>query len=131
MTHPKGLTPLNAQPFKGRAQEARDEDLAHRLRQAWGLVVGPGLVKCTALLRVKHGRLLIGCWPAEIAVSLRESAAAVWPEVRGRVQRLLGARIAGFEIVPCDPPAKKVAPKTVEDPFKALLARYRELAGKK
>lgn len=127
MTHPRSLTPLKAQPLKGRAQEARDADLAHRLTQAWGLVVGPALVKRTTLLRVKEGRLLIGCWPPEMAVALRESAAAVWPEVRGRVQRLLGARIAGFEIVPCDPPEEETTPQPVADPFKALLARYREL----
>lgn len=130
MSHPKALTPLNAQPLKGRVKEARDADTAQRLRQAWSLVVGPALVKHTELRRVKDGRLLIGCWPPELALSLRESAAAVWPEVRGRVQRLLGLRIAGFEIVPSDPPEPKPAPAPVEDPFKALLAKYRELGGR-
>lgn len=131
MSHPRALTSLKAQPLKGRAQEARDADTAQRLQQAWGLVVGPALVKCTTLLRVREGRLLIGCWPAEVAVSLRESAAAVWPEVRGRIQRLLGLKVAGFEIVPCDPPEQVAAPQPVDDPFKALLARYRELGKKR
>lgn len=105
-------------------------DSANRLRKAWGLVVGPALVKQTTLLRIHRGRLLIGCWPSEVAESLRESAAAVWPEVRARVQRLLGVRIAGFEIVPCDPPPVKPPQEPVEDPFKALLARYRALGAR-
>lgn len=130
MAHPRGLTPLNAHPLKGRTQEARDADLTHRLRQAWGLVVGPALVKSTTLIRVHKGRLLIGCWPSDLVLALRESAAAVWPEVRDRVQRLLGARIAGFEIVACDPPETVATPDAPEDPFKALLTRYRELGRK-
>lgn len=130
MSHPRALTRLNAQSLEGRSQEARDADTSRRLQQAWGLVVGPALVGHTTLLRIKQGRLLIGCWPSELAISLRESAAAVWPEVRGRVQRLLGVRIAGFEIVPCDPPEPPPVLQPAEDPFKALLARYRELGAK-
>lgn len=130
MTHPPSLRSLKAQPLKGRAQEARDEDLTLRLRKAWGLVVGPALVNRTALLRVKQGRLLIGCWPADLVPSLREAAAGVWPDVRARVQRLLGVRIAGFEVVPCDPPPPEAPPAPAEDPFKALLTRYRELGRK-
>lgn len=130
MSHPRALTPLNAQPLRGRTQEARDADSANRLRQAWSLVVGRALTRQTTLLRVHRGRLLIGCWPAEMAESLRESAAAVWPEVRARLQRLLGVRIAGFEIVPCDPPAPQPVSEPVEDPFKAMLARYRALGAR-
>lgn len=130
MSHPRGLRSLKAQPLPGKTQEARDFDQAQRLRQAWGLVVGPALVKHTTLLRIKNGRLLMGCWPPEMAGSLRESAAAVWPTVRERLQRLLGVRVAGFEIVPCDPPELPVATPRPEDPFKALLARYRELGAR-
>ena len=55
MSHPRGLRPLKAQPLPGQTQEARDFDQAQRLRQAWGLVVGPALVKHTTLLRIKNG----------------------------------------------------------------------------
>lgn len=124
------LLPLAAQPLKGREREARDEASAHRLRQAWGLVVGPALVKRTRLLYIRNGRLVIGCWQPEWIASAREAAAAAWPQVQPRIQRLLGVRLAGLEVVPCDPPEPESEITEAEDPFKALLAKYRELGGK-
>ncbi len=121
------LLPLAAQPLRGREGAAREEDAALRLRQAWGLVVGPALRSRTRLLRIKEGRLLVGCWQAEWLGSAREAAEAAWPQVRERVQRLLGIRLRGLELVPCDPPDPQPEAAVEKDPLEALLRKYREL----
>ena len=130
MKRPRGLLPLSAQALPGRETEARNEEAALRLRQAWGLVVGPALVRQTRLLRIHRGTLVVGCWQPEWLKAVREASEAVWPQVRERVQRLLGVRLTHLDVVPCDPPKPEQANKPAEDPFKALLQKYRDLAKK-
>ena len=125
MSRDPQLRPLAATPLKGREHEAREEEAALRLRRAWSLVVGPTLVRQTHLMRIHRGRLVIGCWHGDALKAVRESAEAVYPQVRERVQRLLGVRITGLEVVPCDPPVVEVEMREVGDPFKAMLAWYR------
>lgn len=95
-----GLVPLAAADGKadrGALAEAR-------LRKAWLLVVGPTLVNQTLLVRARRGVLVVGCWHPEVIPSLRQSAAAVWPEVRERLERFWNLKFHRLEIVPCDPP---------------------------
>ncbi len=106
--------------------EARAEQ---RLARCWSLVVGPALVKHTRLLRISRRKLVIGCWDTSLMSSLRLSAEATWPQVQARLERFLKLRLAGMEILPCDPPAPIPEPKPVpEDPLLAVLQRYHALA---
>jgi hypothetical protein len=101
-----------------------------RLRQAWRFVVGPALADRTRPLRVERDILVMGCWELSRIATLREAAAAVWPQMRERIHRALGLTLMGLQIVPCDPPAE--TPHDIQDPDplrRALLlleARRRE-----
>jgi hypothetical protein len=103
------LCALDRHPDRG----ALAED---RLRRSWLLVVGPTLVNQTRLVRARKGILVVGCWWPEIIPSLRQSAEAVWPEVRGRLQRLWKLTFHRLEIVPCDPPGPEPGRPPRRDP---------------
>jgi hypothetical protein len=85
-----------------------------RLRQAWQFVVGPTLADRTRPLRVERDVLIMGCWELSRIATLREAAAAVWPQMRDRIHRALGLSLMGLQIVPCDPPIE--APEHPKDP---------------
>jgi len=85
-----------------------------RLRQAWRFVVGPALAERTRPLRVERDILVMGCWELSRIATLREAAAAVWPQMRDRIQRALGLQLMGLQIVPCDPPPE--TPEAPKDP---------------
>lgn len=119
------LASLASVPLRGREAEAKAEAAAEQLRNAWGVVVGPALVKHTRLLRLHRGQLVVGCWHPESLKALREAAQAAWPQVQRRIQRLVGVRVVAMDIVPCDPPEAGPAPEVEEDPFKAMLAKLR------
>jgi hypothetical protein len=101
-----------------------------RLRQAWRFVVGPALADSTRPLRVEREFLIMGCWELSRIATLREAAAAVWPQMRDRIHRALGLSLMGLQIVPCDPPAE--VPEHTKDPdplrraLRLLEARHRE-----
>ena len=92
-----------------------------RLRQAWPFVVGPALADRTRPLRVQRDVLVMGCWELTRIATLREAAAAVWPLIRDRIQRALGLRLIGLQIVPCDPPAEAPEPTRDPDPLRRAL----------
>jgi hypothetical protein len=98
-----------------------------RLRRSWLLVVGPVLVNQTRLVRARRGVLVVGCWHPEVIPSLRQSAAAVWPELRGRLERFWNLKFSRLEIVPCDPPEPAPArPRDPDrDPFREVLELLR------
>jgi hypothetical protein len=92
-----------------------------RLRQAWQFVVGPTLADRTRPLRVERNILVIGCWELTRIATLREAAAAVWPQMRDRIHRALGLSLTGLQIVPCDPPAATPTPPKDPDPLRRAL----------
>jgi hypothetical protein len=92
-----------------------------RLRQAWQFVVGPALADRTRPLRVERDILVMGCWELSRIATLREAAVAVWPQMRERIQRALGLKLMGLQIVPCDPPAEAPAPTQDPDPLRRAL----------
>ncbi len=101
-----------------------------RLRQAWHFVVGPALADRTRLLRVERNTLVMGCWELSQIATLREATAAVWPQVRDRIQRALGLSLMGLQVVPCDPPPAVPEPTQDPDPLRRAMrlleARHRE-----
>jgi hypothetical protein len=101
-----------------------------RLRQAWRFVVGPALADRTRPLRVERDILVMGCWELSRIATLREAAAAVWPQMRERIHRALGLTLMGLQIVPCDPPAEPIQDSKEPDPLRRVLllldARRRE-----
>jgi hypothetical protein len=101
-----------------------------RLRQAWRFVVGPTLADRTRPLRVERDILVMGCWELSRIATLREAAAAVWPQMRERIHRALGLTLMGLQIVPCDPPAEPIQAIKDPDPLRRALhlleARRRE-----
>jgi hypothetical protein len=101
-----------------------------RLRQAWRFVVGPALAERTHPLRVERDVLIMGCWELTRIATLREAAAAVWPQMRDRIHRALGLSLLGLQIVPCDPPLEAPGPTQDPDPLRRALrlleARRRE-----
>jgi hypothetical protein len=103
---------------------------AARLRQAWPLVVGPALADRTRPLRVDRGILVMGCWELTRIAALRDAASAVWPQVRGRIQRALGLDLKGLQVEPCDPPPEQPEPSLEPDPLRRAMelleARRRE-----
>jgi hypothetical protein len=98
-----------------------------RLRRSWLLVVGPVLVNQTRLVRARRGILVVGCWHPEVIPSLRQSAAAVWPEVSGRLERFWKLKFQRMEIVPCDPPEPAEAQSRPRDPDRDPLKDVLEL----
>ena len=93
-----------------------------RLRQAWKLVVGPALAERTRPLRVERNVLVMGCWELTHIATLREAAAAVWPQVRERIHRAIGLSLTGLQIVPCDPPPTPPEPLPQDpDPLRRAL----------
>jgi hypothetical protein len=101
-----------------------------RLRQAWRFVVGPALADRTRPLRVERDILVMGCWELARIATLREAAAAVWPQMRDRIHRALGLNLTGLQIVPCDPPIETPEPPQDPDPLhralRLLEARHKE-----
>ena len=122
MTRAPRLIPLGARQPNQKAEA--------RLRQAWRFVVGPALADRTRPLRVERNVLIMGCWELSRIATLREAAAAVWPQMRDRIHRGLGLSLMGLQIVPCDPPAE--TPEHTEDPdplrraLRLLEVRHRE-----
>ena len=92
-----------------------------RLRQAWPFVVGPALADRTRPLRVERNILVMGCWELTRIATLREAAAAVWPQMRDRIHRALGLSLTGLQIVPCDPPAETPTSSKDPDPLRRAL----------
>ena len=92
-----------------------------RLRQAWPFVVGPALADRTRPLRVERDILVMGCWELTRIATLREAAAAVWPQMRDRIHRALGLSLTGLQIVPCDPPAETPTHPKDPDPLRRAL----------
>ncbi len=92
-----------------------------RLRQAWRFVVGPALAERTRPLRVERNILVMGCWELSRIATLREAAAAVWPQMRDRIHRALGLSLTGLQIVPCDPPPDTPEPLKDPDPLRRAL----------
>ena len=120
-----GLVPLAAldrRMDRGALAEAR-------LRRSWLLVAAPVLVNQTRLVRARRGVLVVGCWHPEVIPSLRQSAEAVWPEVRGRLERFWKLKFHRMEIVPCDPPEPAAVqprrPEADRDPFQEVLELLR------
>jgi hypothetical protein len=107
------LVPLGARQPNQRAEA--------RLRQAWRFVVGPALAERTRPLRVERDILVMGCWELTRIATLREAAAAVWPQMRERIQRALGLNLMGLQIQPCDPPVTIPAPVRDPDPLRRAL----------
>ena len=99
-----------------------DQKAMARLRTAWAFVVGPALADRTRPLRVERNVLVMGCWELTRIGALREAAAAVWPQIRDRIQRALDLSLTGLQIVPCDPPEEAPAPSPDLDPLhRAML----------
>jgi len=92
-----------------------------RLRQAWRFVVGPALAERTRPVRVERDVLVMGCWELSRIATLREAAAAVWPQMRDRIQRALGLNLTGLQIIPCDPPREVPPPPSEPDPLRRAL----------
>jgi len=92
-----------------------------RLRQAWLFVVGPALANRTRPLRVERDILVMGCWELTRIATLREAAAAVWPQMRDRIHRALGLSLTGLQVVPCDPPTETPQPIQDPDPLRRAL----------
>ncbi len=92
-----------------------------RLRHAWRFVVGPSLAERTRPLRVERDVLVMGCWELSRIATLREAAAAVWPQMRDRIQRALGVTLSGLQIIPCDPPSPTPEPPPDPDPLHRAL----------
>ncbi|MGA2081683.1 MAG: DciA family protein [Holophaga sp.] len=115
----RGLAPLGA-PARHPDRTAQAED---RLRRSWLLVVGPTLVNQTRLVRSSRGILVVGCWHPDLIPSLRLSAAAIWPQLRERLDRLWKLKFNRLEIVPCDPPEPEPPrPRPAPaDPLQAVL----------
>lgn len=98
-----------------------DQKALARLSRAWGFVVGPALADRTRPLRVERDVLVMGCWELARIATLREAAAAVWPQIRDRIHRALGLRLSGLQIAPCDPPTETAAPPQDPDPLRRAL----------
>ncbi|MEI6592152.1 MAG: DciA family protein [Holophagaceae bacterium] len=92
-----------------------------RLRAAWKLIVGPALADRTRLLRVERDILVMGCWELAHIGALREATAAVWPQMRLRIQRSLGLEMRGLQVVPCDAPVAAPEPVADEDPLRRAM----------
>ncbi|HJW09595.1 MAG TPA: hypothetical protein VJ483_08180 [Holophagaceae bacterium] len=99
-----------------------------RIRPIWAYAVGPTLARRTCLLKVKEGRMVVGCWELPLIPSLRQAADQSWPAVRDRLARALGLRLSGMVVVPCDKPPEIIgAPATSGDPLKDVLERLKRL----
>jgi hypothetical protein len=92
-----------------------------RLRHAWRFVVGPVLAERTRPLRVERNILVMGCWELSRIATLREAAAAVWPQMRDRIHRALGLSLTGLQIIPCDPPVEPQEHPKDPDPLRRAL----------
>lgn len=120
-----GLTPLKQIALDPRA--SADAQAEVRIARVWPLIVGPVLVRHTRLLRVRNRTLFMGCWKLEAMASLRQSAEATWPQVRARLERMLGLKLQRLEVVPCDPPDAPSPSPPIADPLAAVLRKYRAL----
>lgn len=98
-----------------------DQKALARLARAWAFVVGPALADRTRPLRVERDVLVMGCWELARIATLREAAAAVWPQIRDRIHRALGLRLSGLQIAPCDPPTETAPPPQDPDPLRRAL----------
>jgi len=119
-----GLSPLG---HIGGPQEAAKLE---RLQKAWHVIVGPGLGRATHPISIGNGLLLVGCHDTSALKSLRASAGSAWPELRGRIDAMLGTHLQRIEITPSDPPPRQgraAAPAAAEgrDPLEAVLDYYR------
>lgn len=122
MRKPLRLVPLGAR--------LPDQKAEARLRQAWPFLVGPALTDCTRPLRLHRGILVMGCWDLTRIGALRDSIEAVWPQLRGRIQRALHMELMGLQVQPCDPPPPSPAAPLDSDPLRRaltlLIARQQE-----
>ena len=121
----RNLVPLKELAADTRTlSEARTEA---RVARVWPLLVGPVLVHHTRLIRIRQRTLVLGCWQTDVIASLRQSAAATWPQVQARLERLLGLQLQRLEIVPCDPPEPRPEKRPAADHLEAVLRKYRSL----
>lgn len=96
-----------------------------RLRGAWARLVGPTLADHARPLALRKGILLLGCADPALLSSLRQSATTTWPELRSRIERLTGLRLAGIKVEPCDPEPLETRRAAPADAFAEVLKRYR------
>lgn len=121
------LRPIAEAGLRGAEQAAANLRAEAKLRRAWGLSVGPSLQRHTVFLRLVQGRLVVGVWELAMIPSLRLSAAAAWPHLKERLERLTGLRLARLELMPTDPPAPAAPhPPGPVDAFAEVLARLRK-----
>ena len=115
--------------LRGADAEAANARAEAKTRRAWGLCVGPALQSHTIFLRLVQGRIVVGAWDLAMIPSLRSAAEATWPQVKDRLERLTKLRLIGLEVVPTDPPKRKVPPSTQPvDAFAEVLHRLRKKA---
>ncbi len=125
------LRPLGALGSRSPFGPDADVRAEAQLRPLWAFAVGPLLARRTRLMKVKEGRLVVGCWELPHIPALRQAAEQAWPTVRERLARALGLRLSGFVIVPCDPPeAEPETPATSGDPLRDVLERFRAMGSK-
>ncbi|HJU83342.1 MAG TPA: hypothetical protein VJ600_03955 [Holophagaceae bacterium] len=128
MSREPRLRPLGAAGGRSPFGPDADTRAEAQLRPLWAFAVGPLLARRTRLMKVKEGRLVVGCWELSHIPNLRLAAEQAWPTVRERLARVLGLRLSGFVIVPCDPPEETVeAPATTGDPLRDVLERLKSL----
>jgi len=96
-----------------------------RLQGAWKHVVGAALAERARPLAIRRRVLVLGCSDPALLSSLRHSVAAVWPELRLRIERLTGLKLAAVQVEPCDPEVPPPPRPVVADPFAEILKRYR------
>jgi hypothetical protein len=81
----------------------KDAARLERLRGAWHLVVGTGMSRHTHPISIANGLLLIGCHDTFALKAMRASAESAWPELRARIDAMIGTHLQRVEITPSDP----------------------------
>lgn len=98
-----------------------------KIRRAWGLTVGPSLLRHTIFLRFVQGRLVIGAWDLAMIPSLRVAAKATWPQLKQRLQRFTGLSFTRLELVPTNPPdMNPPPPPKPQNAFAEVLTRLQK-----
>lgn len=127
MKAPPPLRPIAEAGLRGAESAAANLRAEAKIRRAWALSVGPSLQRHTVFLRLVQGRVVVGAWELAMIPSLRISAEAAWPQVKERLERLTGLRLARLELVPTDPPVPSVPrPARPVDAFAEVLAHLQK-----
>jgi len=100
-----GLVPLS----QFASGDAREVARLERLRRAWSLIVAPGLSSNTHPISIANGLLLIGCHDTSSLKSMRAAADSTWPQLRERINAMIGTHLKRIEITPSDPPTLETA----------------------